>query len=204
MSEHKHILPKLPYAYDALEPHFDARTMELHHGKHHQTYVDKLNAALEAHEDLQDFSVDELLQNFNKIPDAIKGAVRNHGGGHSNHSFWWQMLKKDVHAKGKIVDAIHERFESMEKFKEQFTTAASTLFGSGWAWLVVDKGRLEILQTPNQDSPLMQNKIPVLGIDLWEHAYYLKFQNKRPDYISAFWNVVNWHRVDENFSEAMK
>ena len=124
MSEHKHILPKLPYAYDALEPHFDARTMELHHGKHHQTYVDKLNAALEAHEDLQDFSVDELLQNFNKIPDAIKGAVRNHGGGHSNHSFWWQMLKKDVHAKGKIVDAIHERFESMEKFKEQFTTAA--------------------------------------------------------------------------------
>lgn len=199
-----HKLPELGYEYDALEPFFDVRTMELHHGKHHQAYVDKLNVALEGHAELQRMDVDELLRNFSKVPDSIKGAVRNHGGGHANHSFWWPMLKKDVPARGKVVDAIHERFESMEKFKEQFTQAAATLFGSGWAWLVVGNGKLEILQTPNQDSPLMQNKAPVLGIDLWEHSYYLKYQNKRPDYVTAFWNVVNWKQVDENFAAAMR
>ena len=200
----KHTLPELGYKYDALEPHFDARTMEVHHGKHHQAYVDKLNAALEGHAELQKFSVDDLLKNFNKVPDAIKTAVKNHGGGHANHSFWWPMLGNSSQAKGRVVDAIHESFESLEKFKEQFNTAATTLFGSGWAWLVVDQGRLEIMQTQNQDSPLMQGKIPVLGIDLWEHAYYLKYQNKRPDYISAFWNVVNWKQVDGNFAEAVR
>ena len=204
MPEHKPTLPKLPYAYDALEPHFDARTMEIHHGKHHQAYVDKLNAALEGHEELQKLNVDDLLKNFNKVPDAIKTAVCNHGGGHSNHSSWWPMLKKDVPVKGRVVDAINERFESMEKFKQDFATAATTLFGSGWAWLVVDGKELKIMQTPNQDSPLMQGKIPVLGIDVWEHAYYLKYQNKRPDYVGAFSNVVNWKQVDENFAEAMR
>ncbi len=192
-----HKLPELGYKYDALEPFFDARTMEIHHTKHHQTYVDKLNAALEGHAELQKLDVDELLRNFNKVPDAIKVAVKNHGGGHANHSFWWPMLKKDVLAKGEVVDAIHERFESLEKFKEQFTASATTLFGSGWAWLVVDGSELKIMQTPNQDSPLMQNKIPVLGIDLWEHSYYLKYQNKRPDYAAAFWNVVNWQKVEQ-------
>lgn len=195
----RHQLPPLPYSYDALEPYFDAKTMEIHYTKHHQAYVDKLNAALEGYEVLAEKSVRELLQNLNEVPESIRTAVRNHGGGHFNHSFWWPMLKKDVKAEGEIIEAINKNFGSFEKFKEDFSKTATTLFGSGWVWLVLDNGELEIVQTANQDSPISQKKLPLLGVDLWEHAYYLKYQNRRAEYIEAFFHVINWDQVNKNF-----
>jgi Fe-Mn family superoxide dismutase len=199
----KHTLPTLPYAYDALEPFFDAKTMEIHHTKHHQTYVDKLNAALEAQTDLQKLSVEDVLKDLNSVPENIRTAVKNHGGGHANHSFWWPILRKEVNFGGDIAAAINSKFGGYDEFKEKFSTAAALLFGSGWAWLVVNNGNLEIMTTPNQDSPLSQGKTPVLGIDVWEHAYYLKYQNRRPDYIAAFFNVINWEQVDEYYKAAI-
>ncbi len=197
-----HELPNLLYGFDALEPHIDAKTMEIHHDKHHAGYVSKLNAALEGKSDLADKSVEELISNMDSIPDDIKKAVRNNGGGHANHSFWWPMLKKDVEFKGEIVEAINARFGSYENFKDEFSKTALALFGSGWCWLVLNENNeLEIMTTPNQDSPLMYGKKPLLGIDLWEHSYYLKYQNKRPDYIAAWWNVVNWKKVEENYQK---
>lgn len=197
-----HILPDLPYSPDALEPYFDAQTMEIHHGKHHQTYVDKLNAALKDSENLQQLSVEKLLRNLNEVPDNIRTAVRNHGGGHFNHSFFWPMLKKDVAAAGPAVEAIGKEFGSFDDFKEKFSNSAALLFGSGWAWLVFNEGKLEIVTTPNQDNPLSQGKVPLLGLDVWEHAYYLKYQNRRPDYIAAFFNVINWEKINENYEKA--
>ena len=199
----KHTLPTLPYAYDALEPFFDAKTMEIHHTKHHQTYIDKLNAALESQADLQKLSVDDVLKDLNSVPENIRTAVKNHGGGHANHSFWWPILRKEVNFGGDIAKAINSKFGGYDEFKEKFSTAAALLFGSGWTWLVVHNGELEILTTPNQDSPLSQGKTPVLGIDVWEHAYYLKYQNRRPDYIAAFFNVINWEQVDEYYKAAI-
>ena len=198
-----HTLPELVYSFDALEPFIDAKTMEIHHDKHHQGYVDKLNKALEA-TGLEDKSVEELLKEINSFPEDKKQAIINNAGGHANHSFFWKMLKKDVKINGEIKDAIHEKFGSEENFKEKFKEAATTLFGSGWVWLVLNNNELEIIQTKNQDSPISQNKTPVLGIDLWEHAYYLKYQNKRPEYVDAFWNVVNWDAINESFLKAKK
>ena len=198
----KHSLPALPYAYDALEPFFDAKTMEIHHTKHHQTYVDKLNAALEGHENFQKLDLEDLLKDLNAVPENIRTAVRNHGGGHANHSFWWPILRKEVNYGGDIANAINSKFGGYDEFKEKFSTAAALLFGSGWTWLVWSNGELEIMTTPNQDSPLSQGKTPILGIDVWEHAYYLKYQNRRPDYIAAFFNVINWEQVDEYFKAA--
>lgn len=197
-----HTLPELSYSYDALEPFIDARTMEIHHTKHHQTYVDKLNAALKDHDRLQNLTVEQLVSDLDEVPETIRAAVRNHGGGHANHSFFWPLLKKGVEAEGPAVAAIERRFGSLDAFRDAFSNAATLLFGSGWAWLVADKGALEIVATPNQDSPLTQGKIPIIGLDVWEHAYYLKYQNRRPDYISAFFNVINWERVNENYSAA--
>jgi Fe-Mn family superoxide dismutase len=194
-----HQLPKLPYSYDALEPYFDAQTMEIHYTKHHQAYVDKLNAALESYPDLREKEVEELLKNLDSIPEEIRNAVRNHGGGHFNHSFWWPILKKEVRAEGEIIEAINRKFGSFDKFKEEFSKAAINLFGSGWAWLTIKNGELEIIQTQNQDSPISQGKIPLLGIDLWEHSYYLKYQNRRAEYVEAFFHVINWEKVNENF-----
>jgi len=199
-------LPKLAYAYNALEPFIDARTMEIHHSKHHQTYVDKLNEAVMRYPELADWSIEELLRDLNKIPEDIRAAVRNHGGGHLNHSLFWELLtndKKKKEFKGKAADAVVREFGSFEKFKEQFTNSALGRFGSGWAWLVLNKGKLEIYSTANQDSPLMEGKIPLLGLDVWEHAYYLKYQNKRADYISAFWNIVNWNNVNRIYEQAV-
>lgn len=198
-------LPKLPYAYDALEPFIDAKTMEIHHTKHHQTYVDKLNKALEKYPKLQKNSAEDLIKNLEVIPEDIRTAVRNHGGGHVNHSFFWQILKKGVEPKGEILKAINKKFKGIDTFKEQFKDAATTLFGSGWAWLVLNsKGELEIVKTPNQDSPITHNMIPILGIDVWEHAYYLRYQNRRPEYVDAFFNVINWEKVNEHFLNAKK
>ena len=197
-----HALPKLPYAYDALEPYIDARTMEIHHTKHHQTYIDKLNAAVGDVPDLKDYSAEDLIKSLDKVPDKIRTAVRNHGGGHANHSFFWPILKKDVGFSGDVADAVKKSFGDFETFKKNFSNAAALLFGSGWAWLVVDNGRLEIVTTPNQDSPLSQGKTPVLGLDVWEHAYYLKYQNRRPEYIEAFFEVINWEKVNEHFKNA--
>ena len=198
----KHSLPALPYAYDALEPYFDAKTMEIHHTKHHQTYVDKLNAALEGNESLLKASAEDLLKDLNAVPENIRTAVRNHGGGHANHSFWWKLLRKDERYGGEIAKAIDSKFRSYDEFKDTFSNTAALLFGSGWTWLVYSNGELEIMTTPNQDSPLSQGKTPILGIDVWEHAYYLKYQNRRPDYISAFFNVINWEQVNEYFKAA--
>lgn len=194
-----HELPKLPYAYDALEPHIDARTMEIHHTKHHQTYVDKLNAALEGQGALASKSVDDLIADLSSVPQKIRAAVRNNGGGHSNHSLFWQLMGpgKGGAPTGKVGDALKASFGSFDSFKEEFTNAALTRFGSGWAWLVKDGNKLAVTSTPNQDSPIMEGKTPVLGLDVWEHAYYLKYQNRRPDYVTAFWNVVNWDKVAE-------
>ena len=199
-----HTLPKLSYEYNALEPYIDEQTMKLHHGKHHQTYVDKLNAALEGHPDLQNKLVEELIKDLNKVPESIRTAVRNHGGGHLNHSFFWQLLKKDVGFDGDISKAINAKFGSFEKFKEEFTKAAVGVFGSGWAWLVLNNKQLEIMTTPNQDSPLSVGKIPLLTLDVWEHAYYLKYQNRRPEFVAAFYNIINWQQVEENYKKAMK
>lgn len=200
----KHTLPELGYAYDALEPFFDARTMEIHHTKHHQTYIDKLNAALNGQDQLQSLRADQLVRNLNEVPENIRAAVRNHGGGHVNHSFFWPILKKGVKTAGPAVDAITRKFGSFDAFKEQFSNSAALLFGSGWTWLVADGQKLEIVTTPNQDSPLSQGKTPILGLDVWEHAYYLKYQNRRPEYIAAFFNVVNWDKVNEHFAAAVK
>ncbi len=195
-------LPKIEYAYDALEPFIDARTMEIHHTKHHQTYVDKLNAAVKGNAALEALAVEQLVRDLNQVPETIRTAVRNHGGGHANHSFFWPTLKKGVKPGGPVVDAITKKFGSFDKFKEDFSSAAALLFGSGWAWLVVSRGELEIATTPNQDSPISQGKSPILGIDVWEHAYYLSYQNRRPDYIAAFFNVINWDQVNEHFKAA--
>jgi superoxide dismutase, Fe-Mn family len=192
-------LPKLPYDYDALEPYIDKKTMELHHTKHHQTYVDKLNEALAKHPDVADISLEKLLADLDSVPEDIRTAVRNHGGGHSNHSFFWTIMgpKAGGMPSGKIGEAITRTFTDFNKFKDQFTKAAAGVFGSGWAWLVLQDGKLEIVSTPNQDSPLMKGQKPVLGLDVWEHAYYLKYQNRRPEYIDAWWNVVNWKEVEK-------
>ena len=190
-------LPDLPYAFDALEPYIDAKTMEIHHDKHHNAYVTGLNDALNGH-DLANKPVEEVLRNINQVPEEKKQAVINHGGGHANHSLFWQILgsNKGGEPTGALGDAINKTFGSFSAFKDKFATAAKTRFGSGWAWLVVNQdGLLEVLSTPNQNSPLMDNQIPILGLDVWEHAYYLNYQNRRPEYIEAFWNVVNWDKV---------
>jgi Fe-Mn family superoxide dismutase len=191
-------LPALPYAYDALEPHIDARTMEIHHTKHHQAYVNNLNAALEKAPQLEGKSLDDLMKNINSVPEAVRTAVRNNGGGHWNHSQFWEWMgpKRGGDPTGRLGDAIKSSFGDFAKFKEQFAAAATGRFGSGWAWLVDDgNGKLSITSTPNQDNPLMEGKKALLGLDVWEHAYYLKYQNRRPDYIGAWWNVVNWDAV---------
>ena len=190
-------LPNLPYAFDALEPHIDAKTMEIHHGKHHQTYVNNLNAALEKAPDWQNKSIDELMRGIDRVPEAVRTAVRNNGGGHWNHSMFWQIMSPNGggEPQGDVARAITNAFGGYDKFKEQFAAAATGRFGSGWAWLVSDGGKLSITSTPNQDNPLMEGKHAVLGLDVWEHAYYLKYQNRRPDYITAWWNAVNWDEV---------
>ena len=200
-------LPPLPYDFAALEPHIDAKTMEIHHGKHHQAYVNNLNAAVEKAPELQGKSIEELLKNVNGTPEAVRTAVRNNGGGHWNHSFFWQIMGKNAGGEpsGALGDAIKSSFGGFDKFKEQFAAAATGRFGSGWAWLINDGGKLAIISTPNQDNPLMEGKSPasvLLGLDVWEHAYYLKYQNRRPDYIDAWWNVVNWGKVAERFAAA--
>lgn len=197
-----HKLEPLPYAYNALEPYFDSQTMQLHHDRHHHTYIDKLNAALASYPELQNYSVETLLMNLIEIPETIRTAVRNHGGGHANHSFFWPLLKRDVGFSGEIADTITKQFGSYEKFKAGFSTAATLLFGSGWTWLVWKDGKLEIVTTPNQDSPLMDRITPILGLDVWEHAYYLKYQNHRSDYIESFFYLINWRKVNENFKAA--
>jgi superoxide dismutase, Fe-Mn family len=196
-----HKVPPLPYPFDALEPYIDKLTMEIHHDKHHGAYVANLNKALESAPDLQNKSVDELLaNNLAAVPESIKTAVRNNGGGHANHSFFWPLLKKNdgKGPSGEIASVINSNFGSFDSFKEKFTAAATGRFGSGWAWLVKGGGKFEITSTANQDSPLMEGKKPILGLDVWEHAYYLKYQNRRPDYIAAWWNVVNWEEVNKH------
>jgi len=199
----EHMLPPLPYAFDGLEPFIDARTMEIHHGKHHQAYVANLNAALKDQPAFNGLAVDALLRNLNEVPESIRTVVRNHGGGHFNHSFFWSTLKKDVAAKGPAIDAIVKKFGSFDAFKDRFATTAVKLFGSGWAWLAVDNGELTLVATANQDNPIMTGQIPVLGIDVWEHAYYLLYQNRRPDYVSAFFNVINWEKINEHYLAAV-
>ena len=197
-------VPKLPYGYDALEPHIDARTMEIHYTKHHAGYVTKLNAALEKHADLQTKSIEDLLRGINSVPEAIRTAVRNNGGGHANHSLFWTVMGPKAGGKpsGALADAIGSAFGDFEKFKQQFSGAAASRFGSGWAWLLVSGGKLAVESTANQDSPFMEGKTPILGLDVWEHAYYLKYQNRRPEYIEAWWNVVNWAEVAKRFDAA--
>lgn len=192
-------LPDLPYDYDALEPFIDARTMELHHSKHHQTYVDKLNAAIKDSEHA-DKSIEDLMQSLDDLPEDIRSLVRNNGGGHYNHSFFWRIMSQDGGGQpaGELADMIVRDFGDFEGFKEQFAAAATGRFGSGWAWLIEKNGKLEIYSTPNQDSPIMTGTRPLLGLDVWEHAYYLKYQNRRPEYIDAWWNVVDWKRVGSN------
>ncbi len=195
-------LPKLPYAYDALEPHIDKETMEIHHSKHHNTYVTKLNDAVKG-TDLESKSIEEIVKNLDTVPENIKTAVRNNGGGHLNHTFFWELLspeKKEL--SGELKEAIESAFGSVDKFKEEFEAAGAGRFGSGWAWLVVNNGALEITSTPNQDNPVSEGKTPVFGVDVWEHAYYLKYQNKRPEYLSAIWNVVDWDKVNELYQAA--
>ncbi|MCY7999993.1 superoxide dismutase SodA [Bacillus haynesii] len=197
-------LPELPYAYDALEPHIDKETMNIHHTKHHNTYVTKLNDAVAGKQDLETKSVEELVANLDAVPENIRTAVRNNGGGHANHSLFWKLLSPNGGGAptGELAEAINNKFGSFDQFKEDFAAAAAGRFGSGWAWLVVNNGELEITSTPNQDSPLSEGKTPILGLDVWEHAYYLNYQNRRPDYIKAFWNVVNWDEVARLYSEA--
>jgi Fe-Mn family superoxide dismutase len=198
-------LPALPYAFNALEPHIDAKTMEIHHGKHHATYVAGLNTALEGLDGYDGKSVEEILAAIKDVPEAKRQAVINHGGGHANHSLFWTLLSANGGGTptGALAAAIDSTFGSFDAFKEQFSNAAKTRFGSGWAWLVVNSaGALEVLSTPNQDSPIMDGKAPILGLDVWEHAYYLNYQNRRPDYVTAFWNVVDWARVSELYAAA--
>lgn len=196
-------LPELSYAYDALEPHVDKETMNIHHTKHHNTYITNLNNALEGHADLAGKSIEELISDMDAIPADIQTAVRNNGGGHANHSFFWEILSPNGGGEptGALADAINAKFGSFDKFKEEFAKAGATRFGSGWAWLVLNNGELEVMSTANQDSPLMEGKTPLVGLDVWEHAYYLNYQNRRPDYISAFWNVVNWDEVAKRFEK---
>jgi len=197
-------LPQLPYGYDALEPHIDKETMNIHHTKHHNTYVTNLNNALEGNADLASKSVEDLIADLDSVPESIRTAVRNNGGGHANHSLFWKLLSPNGGGEptGSIAEAINSKFGSFDKFKEQFQAAGAGRFGSGWAWLALNNGELEITSTPNQDSPLMEGKTPLLGLDVWEHAYYLKYQNRRPEYMSAFWNVVNWDEVQKLYEAA--
>ena len=196
-------LPAVPYGYDALEPHIDARTMEIHHTKHHQTYVNNLNAAIEKAPELQGKSLDDLMRGINSVPESVRTAVRNNGGGHWNHTMFWEIMSATAggQPQGGLADAIKTAFGDFAKFKEQFTAAATGRFGSGWAWLINDGGKLSITSTPNQDNPLMDGKRAILGLDVWEHAYYLKYQNRRPDYIAAWWNVVNWNAVAKRYGQ---
>lgn len=196
-------LPKLPYAYDALEPHIDARTMEIHHSKHHQTYITNVNAALEGTE-FADKDVNELIANLDALPADKQTAVRNNGGGHANHTLFWEVIAPGGSNTpvGEVAAAIDAKFGSFDAFKEEFAKAATTRFGSGWAWLIADGDGVAVTSTPNQDSPVMEGKAPILGLDVWEHAYYLNYQNRRPDYIGAFWNVVNWDVVEAKFQAA--
>ena len=203
-----HTLPSLDYSVDALEPHVDARTMEIHHGKHHQTYIDKLNGALECHSELNSNSVENLISDLSRIPEDIRGAVRNNGGGHYNHTFFWQCISPNGGGipSGELASAIDSSFGNLDSFKNEFTQAGLTRFGSGWAWLIKkEDGSLAVTSTPNQDNPIMQGVTdqcgtPIIGLDVWEHAYYLNYQNRRPDYISAFWNIVDWDRANTLFS----
>ena len=194
-------LPKLPYDYDALEPYIDKETMTIHHDKHHNTYVTKLNSAIEG-TDLESKSIEEIVANLDSVPSDIQTAVRNNGGGHLNHSLFWEMMTPNSKEEGTVIDEIKKQWGSLDKFKEEFADAAAGRLGSGWAWLVVNNGKLEITSTPNQDNPITEGKTPILGIDVWEHAYYLKYQNARPEYIKQFWNVVNWEKVDELYNAA--
>ncbi|KPC70300.1 superoxide dismutase [Thermoactinomyces vulgaris] len=196
-------LPALPYTFDALEPHIDAKTMEIHHDRHHATYVNNLNAALEGVE-VNATSVESLISDLNALPENVRTAVRNNGGGHANHSLFWEILSPNGGGEpiGEVAQAIADTFGNFDNFKKQFTDAATKRFGSGWAWLVVKDGKLAVTSTPNQDSPLMEGVTPILGLDVWEHAYYLKYQNKRPAYIEAFWNVVNWNEVNRRYLAA--
>jgi superoxide dismutase, Fe-Mn family len=199
-----HELPKLPYAYDALEPHIDARTMEIHHTKHHQAYINNLNAALEKAPELKQKSLEDLLRGIQQVPEAIRTAVRNHGGGHANHTLFWQVMAPRAGGQptGRLAEAIASAFGGFDAFKEQFSAAAAGRFGSGWAWLVVKDGKLAVESTANQDSPLMEGKTPILGLDVWEHAYYLHYQNRRPDYVAAWWHVVHWDEVARRLDAA--
>jgi Fe-Mn family superoxide dismutase len=200
------ILPDLSYAFDALEPYIDAKTMEIHHDKHHGGYVSKLNAALEKIPSLANASIEDVIRGLDSIPEDLRGAVRNNGGGHYNHSLFWKLLKTKGGGKpsGSLLSAVEKTFGGFDTFKEKFAMAAANLFGSGWAWLGISSEKKPvIITTPNQDTPLLQRVEPVLGLDVWEHAYYLKYQNRRPDYIAAFWNVVNWEQAAKNYEEAM-
>jgi Fe-Mn family superoxide dismutase len=199
-----HQLPDLPYAHDALEPHIDARTMEIHHGKHHAAYVSNLNAALEGHDDLAGLSVEELLGKTSAVPEAIRTAVRNNGGGHANHSLFWQIMSADGGGApaGDLAAAIDRDLGGFDAFKQAFSKAAATRFGSGWAWLAIADGTLEVFSTANQDSPLMEGKTPIAGLDVWEHAYYLNYQNRRPDYVAAWFEVVDWSAVSARLAAA--
>lgn len=201
-----HELPPLPYPKDALEPHIDAQTMEIHHGKHHNAYVTNLNKAITGKGDLEKKSVEDLIRNLNAVPEDIRGAVRNNGGGHVNHSMFWKIMGPNAGGKpsGKLAEDINAAFGSFDAFKEKFEAGGAGRFGSGWVWLVVKNGRLEIMSTANQDNPIMEGIKPVMGCDVWEHAYYLKYQNRRPDYLKAWWNVVNWNEVNKNYETAMK
>jgi Fe-Mn family superoxide dismutase len=198
-------LPSLPYEYDALEPHIDKRTMEIHHGKHHQGYTNKVNAALEGHK-FADMPIEEVLSKITEIPEDIRQGVINNGGGYANHKLFWTILSPEGGGEptGKLADEIESEFGSFKKFKEEFSSTAGSQFGSGWGWLCVDSsGDLKVISTPNQDSPLMNGLTPILGVDVWEHAYYLHYQNRRPDYLSAFWNIVNWDKVSELYEDAV-
>lgn len=201
-----HTLPALAYAYDALEPHIDALTMEIHHSRHHQTYINNLNAALADHPELAALPVEELLARFDSLPVQVQGAVRNHGGGHANHSLFWRVMSPQGGGEptGELAAAIERDLGGLEAFKQAFTQAALSRFGSGWAWLVVDgSGKLQVVSSANQDSPLQDGLVPILGLDVWEHAYYLKYQNKRPDYIAAFYKVIDWNEVARRYAEAL-
>jgi Fe-Mn family superoxide dismutase len=206
-SETRHTLPPLPYEFSALEPHIDTQTMQIHHGKHHQAYITNLNTALAKHPDFFTRSLDELLRDIAAVPDDIRTTVRNNGGGHHNHSLFWTVLAPagtGGEPAGAFGDALNRTFSDLAKFKETFAAAATSQFGSGWAWLTVANGTLEVSARPNQDSPLMDAKIPILGLDVWEHAYYLKYQNRRPDYVTAWWNVVNWNEVARRYDAALR
>ena len=199
-------LPNLPYADNALEPHIDARTMDIHRTKHHQAYINNVNAALEAHPALAAKSVEDLVRDLSSVPEAVRTVVRNNGGGHANHSLFWTIMRPQGGGDpgGDLGKAIADTFGSVAKFREDFAKAGATRFGSGWAWLSLDKGKLVVESTPNQDSPLSEGRTPILGLDVWEHAYYLHYQNRRPDYINAFWNVVNWEEVAKRYATAKK